>query len=276
MCSCTPTDGLFLIWQHRRIHWAGISHVRQATAVKVLLGPSHQEVGKAGWLVNNASWLKIEKKNLDWIVEYTVVLSVSVRQKMTEECCKSHLFNSICFWHFLVWPSKLAGSTEAEYKTIKRFTVSKDFFFQSCFPSTKFSVAVMGQKQYSRVLCLCFYYCKMYNCVIRILGESFLEHFVYAVWVCSTSFPHYICVCSPSWYPTEGPCGLAGLWQPLSRASRGGQMCLGLPTALTHTAAVCSQPSRTWQRHTDTLGEKEIEGEILQSRGVQNGWYIQG
>lgn len=159
--SCTPTDGLFLIWQHRRIHWAGISHVRQATAVKVLLGPSHEEVGKAGWLVNNASWLKIEKKNLDWIVEYTVVLSVSARQKMTEGCCKSHLFNSICFWHFLVWPSKLTGSTEAECKTIKDFTVSKDFFFQSCFPSTKFSVAFIGQKQYSRVLCwnppLCFF-----------------------------------------------------------------------------------------------------------------------
>lgn len=72
-----------------------------------------------------------------------------------------------------------------------------------------------------------------------------------------------ICLGSLSWHSTEGPCGMAGLWHPLLRASMGGGMSLSLPTMHAHslwlshtytplhththanTAAVCRRPSRT-------------------------------
>lgn len=76
---------------------------------------------------------------------------------------------------------------------------------------------------------------------------------VYAACVRISSYG--ICVCGSSWHPTEGPCGMAGHWHPLSRASRGGRMCLGLPTAQTH--CWCLQAAEQNKGETRRHGERE-------------------
>lgn len=57
---------------------------------------------------------------------------------------------------------------------------------------------------------------------------------------------------------------------PLSRASRGGRVCLGLPTAQTH--CWCLQSAKQNKGETQRHGE----GEILHSQREQYGWCIEG
>lgn len=105
--------------------------------------------------------------------------------------------------------------------------------------------------------------------ILRVFSGQFPKLHVCMQLACTSLFVYGICVCSPSWHPTEGPCGMARLCTHCREQAEEGECVWACPLHR-HTAGVCSQPSRTRERHTVTGRERE------RVRREQYGWCIEG